>query len=451
MDAMFALPTAIDSERMILGAVLLNGALFESVVESVDESDFSMEKHRLVFASMKALFDRGEKIDHVMAYHELVRRGDDGAVGKLTGLMELETGMPLLPNVDAYIRIVKEKALLRGAIFACQQTINRCLSADDGAEGVLMEAEATIAKLAAGGATGRAAWMRPGEIMSSHPGGVQAFLTPRNGGNGIRTPWDPLTDKLCGFHQEDLVVLAGRPSMGKSVCAMQIAHLAAKDGHGVGFVSLEMSKESLVQRLICSTARVDYQRMRGGFLNADERRRVAVAVSDLDDIPLWIDDTGARTMPAITAAIRKLKSQHPDLKLVVIDHLQEMKGMGRQESKHVEIGDLTHSVKNLCKRMKLVVVLCCQLNRTCETENRSPQLSDLRESGTIEEAADVVLFIHRWERYQKFRDREDLRGMADLILAKQRNGGIGLMKLVFLGGQQRFDLLAGEESMRENE
>ncbi len=343
------------------------------------------------------------------------------------------------------MRIVQEKATLRRTIFAVQNLINRCMLASDGSEAILADAEAVLTRLA-DGRWKHGQWLNPGEVMQSYPGGLNAFLQPARGGIGVPTPWKGLDKAICGLQLGDLFLVAGRPSMGKSVVGMQIAHHAAKHGEGVAVFSLEMTKASLVQRLISAVGPVDAQRFRTGCLEKEERARVAEAARSIQALPLFIDDTRARTMPAITSALRKLMARNP-VRLVVIDHLQLMKGVGRSESRHQELSEISHSLKHLAGQMGVTVILLSQLNRECEKAARRPQLSDLKETGSLEEDADVVLFVHRPEQYN--RSETALRGQAEFIIGKQRNGPTGKRAMLFQHEYQQFVEVATEEGPDE--
>jgi replicative DNA helicase len=394
---------------------------------------------------MLDLNGRGDPIDRVTVANELTKRGELESCDGLSYLVSLDDGLPQLPNLDGYVRIVQEKATLRRTIFAAQALIDRCMLASEGSEEILAEAEAVLTKLSDGrGKHGQ--WLNPGEVMQTYPGGLNAFIQPARGGIGVPTPWNGLDKALCGLHPGDLFLVAGRPSMGKSVVGMQLAHHAAKHGEGVAVFSLEMTKASLVQRLIASVGPVDAQRFRTGCLDKQERARVAEAVGALESLPLWIDDTRARTMPAITSALRKLMARNP-VRLVVIDHLQLMKGVGRFESRHQELSEISHALKHLAGQMGVTVVLLSQLNRECEKASRRPQLSDLKETGSLEEDADVVLFVHRPEQYN--RQEAALRGQAEFIVGKQRNGPTGKLAMLFQHEYQRFVEVAPEKGTDE--
>lgn len=298
-----------------------------------------------------------------------------------------------------------------------------------------MDAEAVLTKLGEKQQP-HGQWLTPGEVIAAYPGGLNAFMSPNRGGVGIPTPWPMLTSALCGLQRGDLVLVAGRPSMGKSVIGMQLAHHAAKNGYGAAFFSLEMSKDSLVRRLIANIARVDAQRLRSGTLNADERLRACRAASEIDALPLWIDDTRAGTIPAVTSAPRRLCARQK-VSAVFIDHFQLMHSIGRAESRHQELSLISHSLKHLAIECDLTIVLLSQLNRECERDKRRPQLADLKETGSLEEDADVVLFVHRPEQYN--RQDESLRGVAEFIIGKHRNGPTGKLNMVFLHGFQKFE------------
>jgi replicative DNA helicase len=403
------------------------------VAGAIDADDFSLEKHRRIFRRMGELQERGEKIDRVTVASDLDRHNELQACDGLSYLCSLDDGLPQIPSLDAYVRIIQEKSTLRRTIHAAQGLINRCISGDD-SQGVLSEAEAVLSKLA-DKRGGQCQWFNPGDVMQAYPGGLNAFAQPPRGGAGIPTPWPGLTSALCGLHRGDLVLVAGRPSMGKSIVGMALAHHAATHGEGTAVFSLEMSKESLVSRLISAVGSVDAQRFRTGCLDRDERRKVSEAFAQIEALPLWIDGSRARTIPAVTSALRKLIAKQP-VRLAIVDHLQLMKGTGRIESRHQELSEISHSLKHLAGQLGLTVVLLSQLNRECEKAARRPQLSDLKETGSLEEDADVVLFVHRPEQYN--RQDASLHGQAEFIIGKQRNGPTGKLKMLFQHEYQRF-------------
>ena len=428
------LPANLDAERLLLGSILLDGQQFELVTGALTADDFSIEKHRRIFSCMADLCRRGESIDRVTVADELKKLNQLESCDGLSYLVSLDDGLPQLPKLDAYIRIIQEKSTLRRTIYAAQGVIERCLTATDDPGSILIEAESILAKLADGHQK-HGQWLNPGEVMSGYPGGFNAFVQPPTGGDGIPTPWPRLTKALCGLHRGDLFLVAGRPSMGKSIIGMSLALQAAVNGEAVAVISLEMSKESLVRRLISAVGSVDAQRLRQGGLDREERRRVIDAATRIETLPLFVDDTKARTIPAVVAGLRRLIAKQP-VRLVIIDHFQLMKGTGRFESRHHELSEISHSLKHLAGQLNVTIVLLSQLNRECEKTGRQPQLADLKETGSLEEDADVVLFIHRPEQYN--RQDANLRGQAEFIIGKQRNGPIGKLSMIFQHEYQRF-------------
>jgi replicative DNA helicase len=382
---------------------------------------------------MKDLYDRGEKIDRVTLANELGKQGQLESVDGFSYLVSLDEGLPTLSNLDSYIRIVKDKSTLRQTIFACQRISEQCFAAEDSSSDVLESAAGILERVQGKNNPGKTQWLSPYEIVQrSGP----AMLCPDRGAVGLKTPWRKLTEITSGWNPGDLVIVAGRTSMGKSAVALQQAQVTAQQGIGVGYISLEMSKESLVRREVAGISRVDSHRARSGYLHHDERRRMLEAAADLEGLPLYIDDSQSHTPAAVSAALRKLRTR-ASIGLVVIDHLQLMKTTGRAESRHQELAEIAHGCKRLAGKMNCVVMLLSQLNRSCEQERRRPNLSDLKESGAIEEDADVVVFVHRPEMYN--RDDPSLRGQAELIVAKQRNGPVGKIPLRFLHECQVFE------------
>ena len=426
------LPANLDAERYVLGGILVDGNLWPSVQGSLRPDDFSVEKHRRIFACFEDLHGRGEFIDHLTAINALRGSGKLESVDGASYIFSLEDGMPRLANLDGWVRVVKEKATLRNVIKAAYQLAERAMGGE-GSEEILAHADTLLKSL---GGAAPANWANPGEVMTAYPGGIENFLCPSRGGAGLATPWPKLTDMLCGFQPGDLILIAGRPSMGKSAAALQIAHHAAKESIGVGFISLEMSKESLVRRLVSVEGGVDSHRLRSGCLTSEERYQVQAAASRLSDLPLFIDENRARTMPAVEGRIRRLRADH-EIGLVIVDHLQLMRGIGRAESRHHELSAISHEAKHLAVDLQVPVMLLSQLNRECEREKRAPQLADLRETGSLEEDADVVVFVHRPEQYK--RDDPSLRGLAEFIVAKQRNGPTGKILMSFLHAYGRFE------------
>ncbi len=432
------LPTNVDAERFVLGSILLDDALFVQAAGTLEAEDFSLEKHRRIFKRMSDLHERDERIDRITLANELMKANELEACDGLSYLVSLDDGLPQLPNVDSYIRIVKDKAILRRIILASQHMINRCLLDAEGPDQILAGAEDTLLKL--GEQRVKSGLMNAGQILEEYEGGINAFLDPSKRIKGISTGFAKLDEYTGGMHGGDLIILAARPSMGKTALALNIAqHVALKLKKTVAVFSLEMSRESLLTRMLCSTARVDSQRFRAGFLTAEERRKLNHALHELVEAPLYIDDTPGVHLMDMHAKLRRMQSDRQELGLVIVDYLQLMSGQGRFENRVQEVSALSRGMKLLAKELNVPMLVLSQLSRAVETRqgDHRPQLSDLRESGSIEQDADVVGFIFREEVYQ--REREDLRGLAELIVAKQRNGPVGTVNLVFLHAQTKFE------------
>src|SRR5579885_2626889 len=418
------LPSNVDAERLVLGSILVDDSWYIQVAGALEAADFSLEKHRRIFARMGELHERGEKIDRVTLANELLRYNELEACDGLSYLVSLDGGLPQIVNLESYIRIVKDKSILRRIIFASQHLMNRCLAGEEEPEEILAGAEETLLKL--GESRIKAGLVSPRQILESYDGGINAFLDPSKRVKGISTGFYKFDEMTGGLHAGDLFILAARPSMGKTALALNIAYHVTTNQSQPGTVavfSLEMSKESLLTRMLCAAARVDSQRFRAGYLSADERKRLSTAGAHLMDMH---------------AKLRRLQAERP-LGLVVVDYLQLMSGRGRFENRNQEISAISRGMKLLAKELNVPMVVLSQLSRAPETRqgDHRPQLSDLRESGSIEQDADLVAFIFREEVYK--RDREDLRGLAELILAKQRNGPVGKIDLVFLHHLTKFE------------
>ena len=432
------LPANIDAEKFILGSLLLDDSRFIEIAGILLEEDFALEKHRRIFKRMSELHGRGEKIDRVTVANELLRRSELESIDGLSYLVSLDDGLPHIANLDSYVRIIRDKATLRRIAMASQHLLNRAMLAEEDPNTILAGAEETLLRL--GENRGEKGLMTPLEVIQAYEGGINAFLDPGKRIKGISTGFTKLDEMTSGLHAGELIILAARPSMGKTALALNMAwHIASRLFQPVAIFSLEMSQESLLTRMLCAAARVDSQRFRSGYLNDKERQLLRAAANQMMDAPLFIDDTSGANLMDMHAKLRKLKQQKGSLGLVVVDYLQLMSIRGRTENRNQEVSQLSRGLKLMSKELDCPFLVLSQLSRATETRqgDHRPQLSDLRESGSIEQDADVVGFIFRPEVYQ--RDREDLRGLAELILAKQRNGPVGKIDLVFLHAQTRFE------------
>jgi replicative DNA helicase len=433
------LPANPDAERYVLGSILLNDSLYLQVAGVLNADDFSLEKHRRIFARMKDLYERSARIDRVTVADELMKQGQLESVDGLSYLISLDEGLPELANLDGYIRIVKDKSILRKLIYNAQSVINRCLLGEEEPDAILASTEESLLKL--GEDRTRDQLSSPATIIEKFPGGVGAFLDPSQRVRGLSTGFAKFDEMTGGLNGGELIILAARPSMGKTALALNIAqHVAThpKMRKPVAVFSLEMSSSSLLTRLLCSAARVDQHKFRAGYLNHEERRKLQVALADLTEAPLYLDDTAGVHLMDVHSKLRRMKAEH-GLSLVVIDYLQLMSSRGRNENRNQEVSAISRGLKLMSKDLDVPFVVLSQLSRASETRvgDHKPQLSDLRDSGSIEQDADLVAFIYREEIYK--RDREDIKGLADLIIAKQRNGPIGTVPLRFLGQFTRFE------------
>jgi replicative DNA helicase len=442
------LPANLDAERFVLGSILLEENAYVQTAGILEADDFSLEKHRRIFSRMTQLHERGEKIDRVTVANELLRFNELESCDGLGYLVSLDDGLPQILNIESYIRIVKDKAVLRRIVFASQHLMNRALMAEDEPGDILAGAEEVLLRL--GESRAGSTLQTPRHIVEQYEGGINAFLDPSKRVKGVSTGFLKLDEMTGGLHPGDLFILAARPSMGKTAFALNIAqHVAVKLGQPVAVFSLEMSKESLLTRLLCASARVDSHRFRAGYLNQEERVRLQAGLLQLVEAPLFIDDTAGVHLMDIHAKLRRLQSERK-LSLVIVDYLQLMTGRGRFENRNAEVSAISRGMKLLAKELGVPMMVLSQLSRAPETRqgDHRPQLSDLRESGAIEQDADLVGFIFREEVYK--RDREDLRGMAELILAKQRNGPVGLINLIFLHHLTKFENRAEDLGDAEN-
>jgi len=443
------LPANVEAERSILGAILLDNLAYNQAAEHLKPEDFSLDSHRRVYTRMMDLAESSRPIDMITLVEELDRRKELEAIGDVAYISGLVDGVPDRPSIEHYIKIVRDKALLRGLIHAANAAIARAAEQSDPAEEILNDAEAAIFQISEK-RIGRG-FMGVQEIVKESFGSVDALLQRGQRITGIATHYADLDEMTSGLQRSDLVIIAGRPSMGKTAFAMNIAENAAiEDQRVVGMFSLEMSKEALLQRLLCSVARVDSHKFRTGSLWKDDTRKILEAAEKLAHAPIFIDDTPGIALSEMRAKARRLKQSQGKLDLLIVDYLQLMSGGSRRyENRTQEVSAISRGLKGLAKELTVPVVALSQLSRAPESRggDHRPQLADLRESGSIEQDADVVTFIFREEVYKP--DDPDLQGKAELIIAKQRNGPTGKVKLAFLKNSTRFESLLQGDSEPE--
>ena len=441
------LPANVEAERLVLGAVLLDDSAFVSVAAALTAADFCLERHRRIFRRMWEMHERREHIDRVTVANALMRFRELESCGGLSYLVSLDDGLPHIPNIDSYVQIIKDKAALRQIVFASQHLTHRCLMGEEGPDEILEGAEETLLRL--GEARASRGLTSPRQILDEYPGGISAFLDPSQRVPALSTGFTRLDEKTGGLYGGELCILAARPSMGKTALALNIAqHLAERLKHPVAIFSLEMSKESLLTRLLCAMARVNSRKFRAGYLSAEEAQ---AAVGRLRSGRCAVVHRRYRRHPRAGYARQATPvAESARLALVIVDYLQLMTARGRFENRNQEVTCLSRGLKLLAKELKVPVLALSQLSRAPEMRpgDHRPQLSDLRESGSIEQDADLVAFLYREEVYKP--QDESLRGCAELIVAKQRNGPVGKVELVFLEGFTKFENRAQDSEGEEN-
>ncbi|MEP6643100.1 MAG: replicative DNA helicase [Acidobacteriaceae bacterium] len=439
-----ALPASIEAERSILGAILLDNLAYNEAAEHLKPEDFSLDSHRRIYARMQDLVDTSHPIDMITLVEELDRKKELESIGDVGYISSLVDGVPDRPSIEHYIKIVRDKALLRGLIHAANSAIARAADQSDPAEEILNDAEAAIFQLSEK-RIGRG-FLGIQEIVREKFGSIDAILQRGQRISGLETHYTDLDEMTSGLQRSDLVIIAARPSMGKTAFAMNIAeNMAITDAKVVGMFSLEMSREALLLRLLCSRARVDSHKMRTGSLWREDMEKVVRAMEELAHSPIFIDDTAGISLSEMRAKAKRLKQQNGGkLDLIIVDYLQLMSGGGRRyENRTQEVSAISRGLKSIAKELDVPVVALSQLSRAPESRggDHRPQLSDLRESGSIEQDADVVAFIFREEVYNH--DDPELEGVAELIIAKQRNGPTGRIKMAFIKNSTRFESMAG--------
>jgi replicative DNA helicase len=437
------LPANEEAEKSILGAILLDNFAYNEAAEHLKPEDFSLDSHRRIYTRMQDLAESSRAIDLITLVEELDRRKELQAIGDAAYISGLLDGVPDRPSIEHYVKIVRDKALLRGLIHTASAAISRAAEQSDTAEEILNDTEASIFELSEK-RIGRG-FMGVLDIVKDSFGSVDALLQRGQRITGLETHYTDLDEMTSGFQKSDLVILAARPSMGKTSLAMNIAENAAiEDKKVVGMFSLEMSREALLLRLLCSQARVNSHKMRTGSLWREDMQKVVHAMEQLAHAPIFIDDTPGITLSEMRAKARRLKQSQGSLDLLIVDYLQLMTGGGRRyENRTQEVSAISRGLKALAKELEVPVIALSQLSRAPESRggDHRPQLADLRESGSIEQDADLVMFIFREEVYNQ--DDPALQGVAELLIAKQRNGPTGRVKMSFLKDSTRFESMAG--------
>ena len=440
-------PQNIEAEQCVLGGILLENEAINIVLETLIADDFYRESHRKICYSMIELFERNEPIDLITLTNILKSKNHLDEVGGSAYLSSLVDNIPTAANISYYAKIVKDKAILRGLINTATEIVARGYEDEGDVADLLDQAERNIFQISESQV--KPSFYNIKSILKESFKTIEKLYESREIVTGVPTGFDEIDKLTSGFQPADLVIIAGRPSMGKTALSLNIAQYAAiEKSIPVAIFSLEMSKEQLVLRMLCSEAKVDAHRLRGGFLGEADWPKLTRAAGILSEAPIFIDDTPAISVLEMRAKSRRLMAEHK-LGLVIVDYLQLMRGRGLYsrgrasiETREQEISEITRSLKALAKELNIPVTALSQLNRRVEErQNKRPQLADLRESGAIEQDADLIAFIYRDEIYNRSDDNPN-KGIAEIIIGKQRNGPVGEVKLAFLDKYTSFENLA---------
>lgn len=420
-------PQNLAAEQSVIGSLLIDKNAIVKAVEILRPDSFYRDAHRFIFEAILELFDRNEPVDLVTVTEVLRKAGKLDAVGGSVYVADLINSVPTAANLEHYARIVEEKATLRRLIDAGTRIVGSSFDAVENVDQILDRAEKSIFEIAL--KRSREGFHRLDEVLKSVLDRIDRLYGKKENITGIPTGFADLDNLTAGFQNSDLIILAARPSVGKTALALNIAQNAAlRHKIPVAIFSLEMSKDQLAQRMLCSEAEIDALRLKTASLPDAGWKRLTRALSKLSEAPIFVDDTAAITVTEIRAKCRRLKLEK-GLGLVVIDYLQLMQGRGRIENRVQEISEITRSLKTLARELDIPVVSLSQLSRAVmQRQDRTPMLSDLRESGEIEQTADVVIFIHRDDYYNPQSEKGNI---AEIIISKQRNGPIGTIELVF--------------------
>ncbi len=433
------LPSSDEAERVILGAILLDNSLIADAIERLKAEDFYSPLNRRVFAAMSALFEKQRPIDPILIGEEMKKEGALDPIGGMATITNLTFGLPHFSDIDEYIKVVRDKSLVRNLIRTCNSITSEALAEEDDADVVLDNAEKAIFALAEARTNQGFSPIAP--IADRVIARVKEHAKGEGDGiTGLSTGFREIDQMTSGLQRTDLIIIAGRPSMGKTAFCLTLAQNAALYSNAVVAVfSLEMSKEQLVTRMLSSEAHIHAHRFRNGHLFGNEWERLASAITTLSDARLFIDDTPGISVLEMRAKCRRLAAEQKQLDLVVIDYLQLMTGSSgrRNENRQQEVSQISRELKALAKELDVPVVALSQLSRAPETRKPpKPLMSDLRESGSIEQDADIVGFIYREDYYE---ETEENKGLAELIISKQRNGPTGTVQLAFLKSFMRFE------------
>ncbi len=436
-------PQNLEAEMAVLGSMLMDEDAISSATELLDKDSFYKDTHKKIFEAIRNLYNANKAVDIITLTDELKRNLTLDEIGGASFLTALVNSVPTAANINHYVSIVKEKYILRTLINSATKIVSLCYGSEGNVDEVVDSAEKFIFEVS--DRKSQVSYLHLKEIIKDSIENIDRLYQKKAHVTGIPTGFIDFDSKTSGLQESDLIVIAGRPSMGKSALALGIAEYAGVvEKIPLVFFSLEMSKEQLVQRMLCVHAKVDAHKVRTGYLSPSDWPRLTAAAGKLSEAPIFIDDSPAISVMELRAKARRLKA-HQGIKLIILDYMQLMRGSGHAENRQQEISDISRSLKSLARELDVPIVAISQLSRAVEarTDHR-PQLSDLRESGAIEQDADVVVLILREEYYKPTPENE---GIAEVIIAKQRNGPVGSMKLSFIKEYTRFENLARAEEV----
>jgi replicative DNA helicase len=433
-------PQSLEAEMAVLGAVLLDNNAFSIATESISATAFYKKAHHDIFAGMETLHARGEAIDIVTLAEEMKQQGTFQTSGGAAYLTKIMDNVHTAANVEYYANIVLEKYVMRRLITICNDLTTQCFQGEREAAEILDDAEKHIFEIAQ---QGMFKGFEPiGKVLKDHFKNIEEMYQSGSHISGVPSPFEDLDSLTSGFQKSDLVIVAGRPGMGKTSFALNLCeHLAIKEKTPVGIFSLEMSSEQLVTRLLCSEARIDSNKLRRGYLKSNEYAELAIVAGYLSEAPIYIDDSPGLSTVELRAKARRLKAE-ANVGMLLVDYLQLVSVRERVENRQQQISLISRSMKALAKELEIPIIALSQLSRAVESRggDKRPMLSDLRESGSIEQDADVVLFLYRPEVYEGAETEN--RGKAELIIGKQRNGPTGTVNLTFIDSCTRFESAA---------
>jgi replicative DNA helicase len=429
-------PQNIEAEQSVLGAILLDNNALYTAFELITQEDFYKDSNRKIFIAMTELLEKNEPIDIITLTDHLRKKDNLDAVGGTQYLTSLASMIPTSANVRFHSKIVREKSMVRGLLRSVTDIARNVYETEQDAEELIDYAEKTIFDLSERRISPSFSILK--DVIKDSFQMIEQLYDKKETVTGVPTGFKELDELTTGLQKSDLIIIGGRPSMGKTAFSLNIAqHVGVNLNETVAVFSLEMSKEQLAFRMLCSEAMVDSNNIRKGFIRKDDWHKLTSAAGKLAQSPIFIDDSSAISVLEMRAKARRLKVEH-GLSLIIVDYLQLMRGRGNAERREQEISEISRSLKGLAKELRVPVIALSQLNRGVETRtgNKKPTLADLRESGAIEQDADVIIFLYRDEVYNK--DSNDNKGKAEIIISKQRNGPTGSIPLSFISHCTRF-------------